>query len=250
MSSLMNVIGPLKSLEERLEQQQFLEECVETSFYPKDDQQNFVTQKRDVSQKLESCLSSLNIEEFHKRCMGWIQTEADFPELEGLCIGVVSTLRISIQHTRYIQIWASAPYSSPKDQEVGTHFALQALRSIISALERFQVVSGNEELAEELNHKMVIRYLKKVISLTVVIGQLFGFDSWYGILEECMGKNLDTFIFDSEDDYRKRADTSLRSVIGDHRAVPRSFLPVEPQPPIVYQNFHHYGPFVLRNFPD
>ncbi|CAG8982965.1 hypothetical protein HYALB_00003544 [Hymenoscyphus albidus] len=240
MSSPINVIT----------HQLALEQHIKTSFRPKEDLTTYLRWKQDAFRKLETFLSTFEIEVFHQRRLSWIRTESQSHDLERLCVGVISRLRIAIQKTRQLQYWASGEIYSARDQRTGMNLALQASRAIRLTFQEFEVVSGNHELLEDPNNNMVIKYLEKVLNLSFVLGRLVGFESWYDCLDEDMGPNLDTFIFDSLNDYRKRSNTSLAGVIADHREVPRSFLPVEPQRPIVYRSPYPYGAAVLWNVPD
>jgi len=127
-----------------------------------------------------------------------------------------------------------------------------ALRNLISALEKFRVVAQTPVLRVKRNMDMVLEYLRMAFEIAVVLGPVAyppnHLEETFGYWTEHLDMTgLREFRFDEGDDYHTIDDRTLCGVLGPLEATPQNYLPSNPTPPVVYLNPGIYGAPILRN---
>jgi len=208
--------------------------------------------REEIKACLDECLEPEEMVKWHAEKRDWVRVEGNCDRLTMLCDEVAAKMFTATLKAAQLKQYAGGDASLPEDINCDRQLLNDALRNLISALEKFRVVGQTPVLRVKHNMDMVLEYLKMVFEMAVVLGPVA---YPHNHLEETFGywtEHLDMtglreFRFDDGEDYQSIDDQTLRGVLGPLEATPQSYLPSNPTPPAVYLNPGIYGAPILRN---
>jgi len=197
-------------------------------------------------------MTTLELESWHHKHLGYVHEHADYEGLEILCTTVAEALGVAVNKLQELRGWSQQQMLLP-DGKTDRSIALSALDDVMDALKAFEVVVHDPILHIHQTKSMVLIYLRSVLKVTIILGKLLGSphpDSWFENFEGFI-HHLKGFEFDSAHKYEIISNPTAAGVIADAAAIPEPYLPLHPSAPRLYRSFYQsdgeYRPRIVLN---
>jgi hypothetical protein len=186
----------------------------------------------DIREYLRRCETSREALQWHADEMDSVRKFPCSADLQTMCENVAEPFLLAITKATVLRKWAAgelAPSVSPKE------LLYMALADILVALKKFEIIATSPEMHVRHFMRVVRSYLKKILSLAVILGSLAlpggWFKEWGYLLRH---SELEGFKFDTKDWYLRSqiADPTVRGVLAPLNKTPSLFLPANPTTPL------------------